>query len=194
MLFWVILLIPLATSAKKTVRKIKKKPTFNDNILYVTEQNMSFAFEDLPAVFLLVQLGSDKDGRFRTRADFLAAASNLGSRCYFALMDGDRNQKFVRSTNQKDSKGYFFYRYGRLVGRYSGESSTDEITKFAMSRTGIAFTTFDEYTIAQDFIDALFYILKKQVAHYSKNMENGPRLSVTIIHLAFVLMLILQMN
>lgn len=155
MLFWVLFLIPLATSAKKKApRKIKKKPTINDNILYVTEQNMTFAFEDLPAVFLLVQLGSDKDGRFRTRADFLAAASNLGSRCYFALMDGDRNQKFVKSTNQKDSKGYYFYRYGRLVGRYSGEPSTDEITKFAMSRTGIAFTTFDEYTIAQDFIES----------------------------------------
>lgn len=154
MLFWIILLFPFATSAKKTNRKIKKKPTLNDNILYVTEQNMSIAFEDLPAVFLLVQIGTDKDGRFRTRADFLAAASNLGSRCYFALMDGDRNQKFVRSTNQKDSKAYFFYRYGRLVGRYSGEPSTEEITKFAMSRTGIAFTTFDEYTIAQDFIES----------------------------------------
>ncbi|OHS96937.1 hypothetical protein TRFO_02072 [Tritrichomonas foetus] len=150
-LFWIL---SLALSAKRSSHKGKKKQTFDDNVLYVTEQNMSLAFEDLPAVFLLVQLGSDKDGRFRTKADFIAAASNLGSRCYFAIMDGDRNMKFVRSTNQRDAKSYFFYRYGQLVGRYSGGPTTEEITNFAMSRTGIPFTTFDDYTIAQDFIES----------------------------------------
>lgn len=153
-MLFLLYLFSLAFSAKKTTRKSKKKQTITDNVLYVTEQNMSYAFEDLPAVLLLVQLGSDTDGRFRTRADFIAAASNLGSRCYFAIMDGDRNMKFVKSSAQKDSKGYYFYRYGNLIGRYSGGSSTEEISNFAMSKTGIAFTTFDDYTIAQDFIES----------------------------------------
>ncbi|KAH0791006.1 Protein disulfide-isomerase [Histomonas meleagridis] len=113
---------------------------------------MSFAFEDLPAVFLLVQYGSDEDQKFRTRSDFLSAASSLGTRCYFAVMDGDRNQKTFKNT--KDSKSFYFFRYGKLVGRYTGSATTEGIVDFAMSRTGIPFVTFDDYSIAQDFIES----------------------------------------
>jgi hypothetical protein len=131
-----------------SVVKGPKKSKVEGNILYVTEQNMTIAFEDLPAVFLLVQLGSDRDGRFRTRADFLSAAPSLGSRCFFALMDGDRNSKFVRSINQKEARAFLFYRYGELVGRYFGRSRTEAIIAFTMSRTGIPFTTFDDFSVA----------------------------------------------
>ena len=130
------------------------KPNMDDNILYVTESNISLAFQDLPAVFLLVQLGSDRDARFRTRADFLAAASSLGTRCFFAVMDGDRNTRFVKSINQREPAAFLFYRYGQLVARYSGSQSTERIVDFAMARTGIPFKTFDDYTVAQDFIES----------------------------------------
>ena len=132
----------------------KKRLHLDGNILYVTDQNMSYAFENLPAVFLLVQLGSDADLRFRVQSDFLAAAPSLDTRCYFAVMDGDRNQKTVKNTNLKESKGFYFFRYGKLVGRYLGPSTTEDIVNFAMSRTGIPFTTFDDYSIAQDFIES----------------------------------------
>jgi protein disulfide-isomerase A1 len=131
-----------------------KRGKLEGNVLYVTEQNMSVAFEDLPAVLLLVQLGSDRDSRFRTRADFLAAATALGSRCFFALMDGDRNSKYVRAIGQKEAKAYVFYRYGEMVGRYTGSASTEAITAFVMSKTGIPFVTFDDYSVAQDFIES----------------------------------------
>ena len=130
------------------------KPNMDDNILYVTESNISLAFQDLPAVFLLVQLGSDRDARFRTRADFLAAASSLGTRCFFAVMDGDRNTRFVKNINQREAAAFLFYRYGQLVARYSGSQSTERIVDFAMARTGIPFKTFDDYTVAQDFIES----------------------------------------
>lgn len=147
MLFFLITL-----SFSKSKRFLK--PALDDNILYVTESNISLAFEDLPAVFLLVQLGSDRDARFRTRADFLAAASSLGTRCFFAVMDGDRNTRFVRSINQREPAAYLFYRYGQLVARYTGSQATERIVEFAMARTGIPFKTFDDYTVAQDFIES----------------------------------------
>ena len=69
-------------------------------------------------------------------------------------MDGDRNPRFVKTIGQKETANFLFYRYGKLVGRYNGGSSTDEVTRFAMSKTGIPFVTFDDYTIAQDFIES----------------------------------------
>jgi hypothetical protein len=147
-----LFLLPFLSSCRP--KSGPKRGKLDGNVLYVTEQNLSLAFEDLPAVFLLVQLGSDRDSRFRTRADFLAAAPALGSRCFFALMDGDRNSKYVRSIGLRESKGYVFYRYGELIGRYHGSSSTEAITEFAMSRTGIPFVTFDDFSVAQDFIES----------------------------------------
>lgn len=151
-MIFVGILICLASAAKK--KPLKKAPKIHDNILYVTEQNMTLAFNDLPAVLLLVQLGQDQSNRFRTRSDFLSAAPALGTRCYFAVMDGDRNNKFVRSIKQRESRAILLYRHGKLADRYEGTCTTESVTNYAMSKTGIPFKTFDEYSVAQDFIES----------------------------------------
>ena len=137
-----------------TFQNKKKKKIEETNILYVTDQNMSFAFEDIPAVFLFVTQGGEKHDQFRARSEFISAGSALGSRCYFAVMDGERNPRFVRQVNLIHTRGYFFFRYGKLVDRYWGKMRADAFVQYAMSRTGCPFTTFDDYPTAQDFIES----------------------------------------
>lgn len=141
-----ILLFPLLAYAKSA-------PKIYNNILYVTDTNISYSIKDLPAVLLLVQFG-DEDYKFRIRSDFLSAADSLGSRCYFAVMDGNRNMNFVRSLGHRNSQNlYLFLRYGKLVDKYYGSTETSDIVDFAMKKTGIPFSTFDDYSVAQDFIE-----------------------------------------
>ena len=136
---------------------IKKKNNIEDNLIYIGENNLSDILSEIPATFVLVQMGTDKDERFKDRADFISISTSLGTRCIFAIMDGDRNTKFCKSVNQKEQKGFYFFRYGHLIGRYSGKTDTDHLIDFVMSRTGIPFKTFEDFVIAQDFIESNEY-------------------------------------
>lgn len=131
----------------------KSAPRIEDNVLYVTDTNLTYSIQDLPAVLLLIEFG-DEDYRYRIRTNFLNAASNLGSRCYFAVMDGERNLNFAKSVGIKESSNlYLFFRYGKLVDKYHGSSETKKIVKYTMKKTGIPFTTFDDYSVVQDLIE-----------------------------------------
>jgi len=133
---------------------ITKKKGFDDNVLYVGEQNLTEVLSDIPAAFMLNLLGGERDDRFKDRMNFISMASNLGSRCYFVIMDGDRSAKFTKSVQQNEPQGYYFFRYGHLVGKYNGKRDTEHFVDFVMSRTGIPFKTFDDYVVAQDFVES----------------------------------------
>lgn len=137
-----------------TYESKKKKKLDDTNTLYVTDQNMSFTFEDIPAVFLFVTQGGEKTEQARARSEFINAGTALGTRCYFAVMDGERNQRFVRQVNLIHTKGYFLFRYGKLVDRYWGRLRPENFIQYVLSKTGCPFTTFDDYPNAQDFIES----------------------------------------
>ena len=131
-----------------------KKNLDESNILYLTESNMTKIIRDLPAVFLFVYQGGDKTDQYRARVEFLAASYGLGTRCFFAVMDGEKNRNFVRKMNLIYTRGYFFFRYGKLVDRYFGTQRTGAFYHYVMSKTGMPFTIFDDYPSAQDFIES----------------------------------------
>lgn len=123
-----------------------------DNIVYVTESNFTSVMKSKSAAILFIQQGNYQ--RYRYLSDFISAGSYIGTRCFFAIMDGDRNKYFVQQLNLKHTKGYYFYRYGEFVEEYKGEVSPEAITKYAMEKTGLPFTTFDDYSTAQEFIES----------------------------------------
>ncbi|EAY06107.1 hypothetical protein TVAG_349600 [Trichomonas vaginalis G3] len=123
------------------------------NILWVSEYNLTESLQDKPACLLMVISEPDKDVRFHSISDFITAANTLGSRCFFAIMSGERNYKFTKSHSIKDEKAYFFFRYGILIHQFNGKTTTEGLVDFTMSKTGIPFTTFDDYVTAQDFIE-----------------------------------------
>lgn len=124
----------------------------DDNIVYVTESNFTNVMKTKPAAILFIQQGDFQ--RYRYLSDFISASSYIGTRCYFAIMDGDRNKYFVQQLHLKHTKGYYFYRYGEFVEEYKGDPSPDSIYKYAMEKTGLPFTTFDDYPTAQEFIES----------------------------------------
>lgn len=123
----------------------------DSNILYVSETNFTDVMSKKSAVVLFVQQGSDE--RYRYLSDFINAATPLMTRCFFAIMDGDRNRVFVQKLHMKHTKGYYFYRNGKFIEEYAGDTNPDAITKYAMEKTGLPFTTFPDYPTAQDFIE-----------------------------------------
>ena len=123
------------------------------NIIYVGENNMSEVLADKAACLLLVTTDTD-DEKFKTLSDFTSAAEILGTRCFFGIMNGERNYKFKKANKIKSEKSYFFFRYGILITQFTGKSTTEGLIDFAMSKTGIPFKTFDDYVTAQDFIEA----------------------------------------
>ncbi|EAX97090.1 hypothetical protein TVAG_086290 [Trichomonas vaginalis G3] len=123
------------------------------NILYLTESNFSRTVKELPAFFLFIYQGGDKNEQYRAVRDFLATASGLGTRCYFGVLDGEKNRNIVRKLNLIYTRGYYFYRYGKRICNYYGSQTTGGFLNFVMSKTGMPFTTFDDYPSAQDVIE-----------------------------------------
>lgn len=102
----------------------------------------------------MIQQGLNSDERFRHRAEFLSAAPTLGTRCFFAVMDGDRNQKYVRQIGLKFNRGFYFFRFGKMTHIFNGPFTTTHYENFALSKTGLPFTSFEDYISAQDFIES----------------------------------------
>lgn len=123
------------------------------NILYLTESNFSRSVKELPAFFLFVYQGGDKNDQYRAKREFLATASGLGTRCYFGVLDGEKNQNLVRKLNLIYTRGYYFYRFGKRICNYFGPQTTSGFLNFVMTKTGMPFTTFDDYPAAQDVIE-----------------------------------------
>ena len=123
------------------------------NIFYVTDTNFSDVIDPLPAAILLVQQGNDNE-RYRYKSDFINAAPQLMTRCFFVIMNGDRSKNFVQRVRLVHTKGYYFFRYGKLIEEYKGETDSDAITKYALEKTGLAFTAFQDYPLAEDFIES----------------------------------------
>ena len=124
-----------------------------DNIFYVSDTNFSNVMDKLPAAILFVQQGTDNE-RFRFRSDFINAAPLLSTRCYFVIMNGDRSKNYVEKMHLIHTKGYYFYRFGKYIEEYTGETNSDAIIKYALEKTGLAFTAFQDYPLAQDFIES----------------------------------------
>ena len=135
-----------------------------ENIFYVSDTNFSDVINKFPASILLVQQGTDNE-RFRYMSDFINAAPLLMTRCFFVIMNGDRSKNFVEKVHLVHTKGYYFFRYGNLIEEYTGDTNSDAITKYALEKTGLAFTAFQDYPLAQDFIEShkisiVFYLNK----------------------------------
>ena len=124
-----------------------------ENIFYVSDTNFSDVINKFPASILLVQQGTDNE-RFRYMSDFINAAPLLMTRCFFVIMNGDRSKNFVEKVHLVHTKGYYFFRYGNLIEEYTGDTNSDAITKYALEKTGLAFTAFQDYPLAQDFIES----------------------------------------
>ena len=139
-----------AASAKNKL----KKNLQDSNLIYLTESNMTSVMKNIPALFLFVHQGGDKNEQFRAKVEFGAASADLGTRCYFAIMDGEKNRNFVRKVKLIYTRGYYFFRYGKLADQYTGPMNTAAFFNYAMSKTGRPFTTFEDYPNAQDFIES----------------------------------------
>lgn len=131
----------------------RKTGNYEDNVIYVNEANLTESLQDKAACLLMVYSEPDKHDRFLTISKFVKASNVLGTRCFFAIMDGERNYKFTKSHSIKGEKAYFFFRYGILINKYTGASTSEALIDFVMSKTGIPFTTFDDLVTAQDFIE-----------------------------------------
>ena len=123
-----------------------------NNILYLSDTNWSFILKKIPSSMILVQIGLDE--RYRISSDFISMSSTIKNKCFLALIDGDRNPNFVNLVKQKNSKGYYFFRYDKLTYIYRGSYKSDDIIKFINQKTGIPFNTFDDYSSIQEFIDS----------------------------------------
>lgn len=130
------------------------KSEYSSNILYLSETNFSSTILSLPATFLMVQQGFSIEEKLQHQSQFLSAAQRVGSRCYFAVMDGDQNQNFLRRLSLRFKQEFFFYRFGKLTNFFNGPFTATHYENFALSKTGPAFTTFDDYLSAQDFIES----------------------------------------
>ena len=130
------------------------KGTLESSILYVGDSNMSSLVSDKSACLILVISERDKDEKSRTLTDFISAGETLGSRCYFGIMNGERNYKFSKSNNIREECMYFFLRYGVVVSSVSGKKSSEFLIDYTMAKTGIPFKTFDDYIVAQNFIES----------------------------------------
>jgi len=122
------------------------------NIFWVSETNVSEYFHRFHSVLLLVQQG--KDQRYRIFSDFISAANQISNRCYFAIMDGDRNPNYLKNIGHVGTRGYYFFRNGKYITKYNGKGSPDDIYAFVMEKTGVAFKTLEDFSSTQEFVDS----------------------------------------
>ena len=115
---------------------------------------MSSLVSEKPACLILLISERDKDEKLRTLTDFIAAGETLGTRCYFGIMNGERNYKFSKSNKIKEECTYFFLRHGTVVASVSGKKTSEFLIDYTMAKTGIPFKTFDDYIVAQNFIES----------------------------------------
>lgn len=157
------------------------KKILSNDIIFVGDSNMTKLIKDYQTTFMLVLDTEEDFKKLRFFSDFLSISNTLNSRCNFAILDASRNFRTKKRFNIKDERTYLLFRNGNFTCKYEGKKTAEKIIDFIISKTGIPFKTFDDFVVAQEFIESNDYsVIFYSLSTKDKNFEKYNKLSLML--------------